>query len=197
MNDLLTIRSQLDAAITYGYMAKARRLAARGLKLARAKDDLAEIMYFRAQQKILLEEYREAIRYLDLAIRFNPRDGAAFNDRGLCMAEMGMLQDALAFFDRGIAAEPDYATIYHNKGWLLNRLGRHAEAIPLFNKALDLEPDRAVTFENLADTYVQLGRVPEAREAYRQSLALLKTAPRSIREQIRDSLQRLGEQIDV
>jgi len=193
MHDLLTIRLELDAAITYGHTSKARRLAAQGVKVARQQIDLAEVMYFRAQQKIINEEYREAIRFLDLAIRFNPQDGAAFNDRGLCMAEMGMLREALTYFDRGIAAEPNYATIYHNKGWLLNRLGRHTEAIMLFNKALDLEPDRAVTFENLADTYLQLGRLKEARDAYRQSLALLKSAPRTIREQINGFLQQLGD----
>ncbi len=194
MDELTSIRCRLDDAITYGSKTKARRLAAQGLRIARENNNTAQIMYFRAQQEILKEEYREAIRYLDLAIRFNPRDGAAFNDRALCMAEMGMLADALTYLDQGIAVEPDYATIYHNKGWLLNRLGRPGEALPLFEKALALEPARSVTFENLADTYIRLGRIAEAREAYRRSLALLKRGPRSIREQIRKALQQLGEE---
>ncbi len=185
------IRRDLDQAITYADMQKARRLAAKGLKMAREQEALGDIMYFRAQQEILAEHFREAIRYLDLAVRFNPSDGAAYNDRALCMTELGLFSEAFPYFDKGIKAEPDYATVYHNKGWLLNRLGRHQEAIPYFEKALALEPDRAVTFENLADAYQHLGRIREAREAYQKSLALLSDTHPDIRAQIEESIKKL------
>lgn len=129
--------------------------------------------YFLAQKYILRNMFVTAIEHLDEAIRHDPADGAAFNDRALCMVELGIIDEAFAFFDKGIAVEPDYATVYHNKGWLLNNIGRYSEAVVHLRRALELEPDRPVTYDNLADALCSLGDIAGALEAYRQVLRLL------------------------
>ena len=187
------LRRQLDHAITFGEMVRARAIADIGLERSTEDEDLGEIMYFRAQHAILEEDYPEAIRCLDEAIRYNPKDGAAFNDRALCRIDSGgSLMAALADFDQGIAVEPDYATIYHNKGWYLNQLGRSEEAIAYLHKALELEPERAVTYENLADVYFRLGEKDAARQAYQKSLELLEDSYPDIREQIHAKIATLN-----
>jgi tetratricopeptide (TPR) repeat protein len=167
------LRLELDDAITYGTKRRALQLARSGRDRARKEGFPAEEAYFRGQIELIREHYAGAMEYFDSAIAQNPFDGAAFNDRALCLAELGALDQALEYFDRGIEAEPDFATIYHNKGWLLNNLGRHREALGCFFKALSLDPVRPVTYDNLADAYFNVGDIPAAVRAYRMVLELL------------------------
>ena len=184
-DDFATLRMELDDAITYGTRRESLALARKGAQLARLARDEAELEYFRAQVDIIQKRFASAIGHLDRAIRLNPSDGAAFNDRGLCMVELGLIDEAMPFFDKGIEAEPDYATVYHNKGWLLNNIGRHTEAIECFRAALELEPGRAVTYDNLADAQLNLGDRKGALESYRMVLSLLKPGEcRAIRKLI-------------
>ena len=178
------LRRRLDEAITYGRLELARRLSQEGLRQARQQGLIGEIEYFKGQIDILNENYEQAIKHFDQATKYNPNDGAAFNDRALCMIELGIIDEAFTFFDQGIEAEPDYATVYHNKGWLLNKIGRHSEAIECFKKALEFEPWRAVTYENLANALVNLTDYQGALLAYQKAISLLKPDYSDIKEQI-------------
>ncbi len=184
--DLIDLRLKLDDAITYGTRPKAMRLAREGLRQARQKGLAGEEEYFRGQLDILNERFTGAIEHFDAAIRHNPYDGASFNDRALCMVELGIIDEALEYFDKGIKVEPDFATIHHNKGWLLNNIGRHTEAIRCFRKALALEPDRAVTYDNLADALYNMGDYAGAVTAYNKVLQLLEPGCcRTVRAQVK------------
>ncbi|OGX38820.1 MAG: hypothetical protein A3C36_02790 [Omnitrophica WOR_2 bacterium RIFCSPHIGHO2_02_FULL_52_10] len=188
--DFCKLRRELDDAITYADFDLARQLAQEGLNGAQSRELLGEIMYFKAQREIINEDYAAAVNCLDLAIKYNPSDGAAYNDRALCIIELGGDEGrALADFDKGIEAEPDYANVYHNKGWRLNKLGRHQEAILYFEKALELDPGRAVTYENLADTYLNLGEKQKAIRAFREALRRLKHSRTEIKDQIETKIK--------
>lgn len=170
---LSKLRLELDDAITYGRPAQALKIAGEGLKKAKGQGLIAEAEYFKGQIELINEDFPAAIKHFDAAIQHNPADGAAYNDRALCMVELGIIDQALEYFQRGIEAEPDFATIHHNKGWLLNNIGRHSEAIACFKKALSLDPRRPVTYDNLADALFNLGDYPGARDAYQKALELL------------------------
>jgi len=195
MNDpeFTQLRRHLDEAITYNDLAAAKKFAREGLRLARDRERLGEVMYFRAQLKIIAGKYEEAFCYLEKALEFNPQDGAAYNDMALCRVEQGKLDGILELFDKGIAIEPDYATIYHNKGWFLNQLGHHKAALACFEKALEFDPCRAVTYENQADAYENLGQIDEAIRAYQKVLELLAPSADLIKEQIKGEIARLEE----
>lgn len=172
--DLSDLRIRLDEAITYGSQKEALKLARQGLKEAEIEGALGEIEYFKGQLDLLKKNFTTAIEHFDAAIKYNPCDGAAYNDRALCMIELGIIDEAFYYFDKGIEVEPDYANIYHNKGWLLNNIGRHSEAIEYFKKALSLEPNRAVTYDNLADALLSLSDYEGALASYRKVLELLE-----------------------
>ncbi|MDD5348331.1 MAG: tetratricopeptide repeat protein [Candidatus Omnitrophica bacterium] len=193
------LRHELDQAITYGTRKDALVLARRGLRQAEQEDIRSEAEYFKGQIDLLKDNLVSAIEHFDATIRLDPADGAAYNDRALCMVDLGIIDDALVYFDKGIKAEPDYATIYHNKGWLLNNIGRHTEAVACFRKALELEPGRAVTYDNLADALANLGDCRGALDAYRRVLEFLKPGQcpsirKAITRQIRDLEQKMKRQ---
>jgi len=187
---LIRLRLELDDAITYGTKKEAMRLAREGLKLAGSKNLEGEVEYFRGQVELLKGNYASAIEYFDAAIKCNPDDGASYNERALCMVELGIIDEALEYFDKGIKVEPDFATIYHNKGWLLNNIGRYQEAISCFKKALNLQPNRAVTYDNVADALYNLGDLPGAIAAYKKVLKyLLPGRSRGLRSQIKSRIR--------
>jgi tetratricopeptide (TPR) repeat protein len=189
---LLDQRIKLDQAITYGTSSQALKLAREYLSQARKKRLYAETEYFKGQVELIRENFATAIEHFDKAIELNPKDGASYNDRALCMVELGIIDEAFDYFDKGIRAEPDYATIYHNKGWLLNNIGRHTEAVKYFKTALKLEPDRAVTYDNLADALYNLGDIKGSLKSYRKVIELLKPGCcGNIKSQIRKKIKYL------
>lgn len=195
-SELTKIRLKLDDAITYSTSKSALKIAQQGLSLAQRKGSPGEIEYFRGQIEILSENYATAIEHFDAAIKYNPYDGAAYNDRALCMVELGIIDGAFYYFDKGIEVEPDFATIHHNKGWLLNNIGRHSEAVKCFRRALSLDLDRAVTYDNLADALYNLFDYSGALEAYKKVLILLK--PRTccgIRKNIKKQIKMIEKKI--
>jgi tetratricopeptide (TPR) repeat protein len=183
------LRLKLDEAITYADFDLAKEIASCGLRVAQEKELLGEIMFFKAQFFIIEEDYLQAIKYLDKAIQYNQKDGAAYNDRALCMVEMGKKKEALSYFERGIEVESDYATIHHNKGWLLSKMGKLKEAEKCLTQALKLEPKRAVTYENLADVYQKQGKKAQALKAYNNVLKFLRGEYPDIRKQIEKKIK--------
>ena len=194
--DLIELRIKLDNAITYGTKKEAMRIAQEGLLESQSKGLFAEAEYFKGQVQILKNNFASAIEHFDAAIKYNPYDGASYNDRALCMVELGIIDEAIVYFDKGIAVEPDYATIYHNKGWLLNNIGRHKEAIVCFKKALSLEPNRAVTYDNLADALFNLSDYQGALKAYHRVIELLKPGScLGIRKQVIKNIKAIEKQL--
>jgi len=195
-SELIEFRIKLDNAITYGTQKEALKVGRDSLRMVEKEGIAGEIEYFKGQIQMLNKNFANAIEHFDAAIRHNQADGGSYNDRALCMVELGIIDDAFKYFDKGIAVEPDYATIYHNKGWLLNNLGEHREAIKYFNKALELEPDRAVTYDNLADALLNLKELPEAKQAYEKVIKLLNPGScRSIRAKIKRKIKWISEQL--
>ncbi|MCA9400029.1 MAG: tetratricopeptide repeat protein [Candidatus Omnitrophica bacterium] len=178
------LRRELDEAITYADFEVAYEVAERGLDLAHRAEDIGEIKYFAAQFAIIEEDYLKAIEMLDDAIKYNPHDGAAYNDRALCMVDLGMFEEAIKYFNLGIIAEPDFATIYHNKGWLLNKLGQYDDALKCFETALELEPKRAVTYENMGDVYLNLNQKSQAICSFQKALKVLDPVYEDIKEEL-------------
>lgn len=195
MDEILQIRLDLDEAITYGDLEKAKKLADSGLALSLNKNNSAEAEYFKGQIEILNENYLKAIEHFDQAVKYNSKDGASYNDRALCMVELGVIENAFTYFDKGIEAEPDFATIYHNKGWLLNKIGRYDEAIECFKKALELDPNKAVTYENLADSHYKKGDKKTALECLNEALNLLNPEYLNIREELLERTRMIEKQL--
>jgi len=196
-SDLVDLRYELYDAITYGTKKESMSIAQRALRKAKKHNLLGEFEYFTGQIQMLKGNFVTAMEHFDKAIKYNPNDGAAFNDRALCMVEIGIIDKAFYYFDMGIRVEPDFATIYHNKGWLLNNIGRHTEAIECFKKALHFDPDRPVTYDNLADALYNLNDYQGALDAYKKVIELLEPGKcRGIRKQIKEKIGMIEKKIN-
>jgi tetratricopeptide (TPR) repeat protein len=163
---------------------------------------------------LLLErdEPREALRYLQRAVRIKPDYAVGFNNLGAAMSKLGLQQPATAAFLRALALRPHYADAHYNLGHYRqaldvrsydpdfhNNLGvalamtdRLEEATVHFRRVLELQPDSAEAHGNLGNTMVEQDRYAEAIELYRRGLEIRPDSP-DLKANLSMTLQVLGE----
>ena len=87
-------------------------------------------------QARLTEE--RAIEDWDEAIRLDPQDADAYNNRGIAYHDLGEYQRAIEDYDEAIRLNPQAAYAYYNRGLAYERLGRQEQADRDFAKAKEL-----------------------------------------------------------
>jgi tetratricopeptide (TPR) repeat protein len=117
-----------------------------------------------------------------LLVRASALNGSAWN-----LAQLGDLSQARAFCEQAIELcqaigySPGEAGTWDTLGVVLQRLGLHAEAVPCFLRAVTLDRemgnryDLAMVLAHLGETYAATGDLHGAREAWDESLTILRT----------------------
>lgn len=59
---------------------------------------------------------KKAIEYLNNAVRLQPYDAIAYNNRGLAYTNLSDYQSAIEDYKQAIRLKPDYADAYNNRG---------------------------------------------------------------------------------
>jgi tetratricopeptide (TPR) repeat protein len=80
------------------------------------------------------------MRDYDEAIRLDPENAHAFNNRGIIRLELGDPGRAIADFDRAIGEEPSYAKSFRNRGLARMEQELFDLAIQDFDEAFRLDP---------------------------------------------------------
>src|SRR5665648_762776 len=87
------------------------------------------------RQLSTLERHDEAIECFNNALKFNPRDGVAYGNKGLSLSALGRHGEAIKCFDKAIEINPQNGAAWRFKGISLLALGRKDEADMCFKKA--------------------------------------------------------------
>ena len=82
--------------------------------------------------------YDEAIKNYNEAIRLNPQDAKAYNNRGIAYYYLDHLERAIEDYDKAIRLNPEDAEAYYNWGFAYKLQGKKAEAIADFEKFITL-----------------------------------------------------------
>ena len=81
------------------------------------------------------KEYHKAIKCFDKAIEIDPKNAAAWSEKGYALNELGNFLEAIKCFDKAIEIDPKNIFAYRGKGDALRRSRWHKEAIKCFDKA--------------------------------------------------------------
>jgi tetratricopeptide (TPR) repeat protein len=114
-----------------------------------------------------------AVAQIDRALKRNPNDVAALNNRGNALLALRRFDKALASYDRALALRPAYADAQCNRGAALHALQRYDEALTACDRSIALQPDYAEAYSNRGNTLRSLRRHNEALEACDRALALV------------------------
>ena len=81
------------------------------------------------QRECALNQLEEAIADFDEAIRLDPNDAGAYNNRGVVKKWLNQLEEALIDFDEAIHLNPDDADAYSNRAEMKAMGGQKGAAI--------------------------------------------------------------------
>lgn len=118
------------------------------------------------------ENYRDPIRFYDLAISSNPSSAMAYNNRGAVKADNKDYRDAIMDYDNALKLKHDYPKAFVNKGVSLSALNEKRSAVAQYDSAIRYEPDMFQAHFNKANALYALGLYPEALGEYSRSVVL-------------------------
>jgi len=121
-----------------------------------------------------LGKLKEAIEYLDRALRIDPTDADIWAYKGYVLNDLEHYEAAIDCTDRALEIDPNCAMAWTNKGNALWGLGQYAEAIACFDRALEIDQGGwvVIPLSNKANVLHLLGRKQEAMALYDQALAI-------------------------
>ena len=88
----------------------------------------------------------EAIKFYDKAIKANPQDAVAYNNRGSAKGQLGDHKGAIADCDRALEINPQYADAYNNRANVKNQSGDYEGAIADCDQALGINPQSMLAY---------------------------------------------------
>lgn len=116
----------------------------------------AEILTDKGYRLTSMGKYKDAIKYLDDALKLDPRSGTVLLCKYICLDNLGRKNEAAECFRKIFDMDPKVAVMYLDillkhepnniialihKGFLLNKLGRYEDAIKSFDEALTIDPN--------------------------------------------------------
>ncbi|PKN06255.1 MAG: hypothetical protein CVU72_05415 [Deltaproteobacteria bacterium HGW-Deltaproteobacteria-7] len=114
----------------------------------------------------------EAIYHCNAAIRINPHDADAFNNRGNVYAALGQHQKSIEEYNKAIALKSGYADAYNNRGSAFFKLGQYQYAVNDFDEAILRKPDYADAYNNRGGAFFKLGHFQLAVEDFNKAILL-------------------------
>ena len=124
-------------------------------------------------------QYSEALDAFNEAIRLNPQDTEAWNNKGIVLSKQGNYHEAAKSFENATKLNPQYATAWKYEGDALAHLGdkendrsMYGEALKAYEKAIRLDPEYIDAWINKGNTLFVMGRYGEALKAYEKAIRL-------------------------
>ena len=117
-------------------------------------------------------EMQEAVAEYDKAIVLNPKDAAAYNNRGNAKDDLGDHAAAIEDFSQAIALNSKDAVAYYNRGNAKFRSGEHAAAVEDFSQAIALNSKDAATYYNRGVAKGHLGDYAGAIENFDEAIKI-------------------------
>ena len=130
----------------------------------------AEAHRRRAVAFAALGRYDEALQDLSEAIRRDPRNVVAYNDRGNVERKLGRLDDALAGFNQIVEQGVRHPAVYTNRGLVRADVGDYSSALEDYNAAVQLDPRFAPAWEAAGAARQVLGEYQRAIQNYERAV---------------------------
>ncbi|MBU4361193.1 tetratricopeptide repeat protein, partial [bacterium] len=139
-----------------------------------ARPFIAKVYWYYATIEIKNENWNEAIKIDEKALKWDPYLGQVYYDMGLILQDKGIYNLALEYFEKAekYIDNPNlpqsFALIYLKKGQL-------DEAALKLNQAISYQPDEKsmlTLYSELGNTYLQLERYKPAETAFKNALKI-------------------------
>lgn len=104
----------------------------------------------------------KALKYLNNAIRANPKSPEAYNNRGLAFYNLKRYQQAVKDYSQAIRMNPEDSIAYNNRGNAYYGMMKYEPAESDYNKSITLNPQYANAYLNRGLVYYQMDKNEQA-----------------------------------
>ncbi len=122
------------------------------------------------------QQYVEAIRDLENAVRLDPDDGAAHRALGDAFFAAGDYDSALPYYDTVLRLDPTDIVALNNRGNTYMKMGLTGQALADYNKSITTLPN-SLTYTNRAKYWLQQGDFEKALDDSRAASQLDAKSP--------------------
>lgn len=140
--------------------------------------DAGLVYLARAVELNALSREKEALPWLNMAIKANPQDADSYLERARCIYSLGDFKGALRDLDLAIKLNPANMRIYSRRGYVMLVLGRRDEGIKDLTRAIaanyvdPVDQTPSVDYQNRAKAYKAVGKFKEAEADFKEAREL-------------------------
>ena len=114
-------------------------------------------------------DYQGAITCFDDAVKLDPKDYLAFNERGAAYTWLDKDAAAIQDFTRALAVNDRFPVAYRNRGAAYLRLGKLPQALDDLNRAIALNADYARAYKDRGAVYGKMGKPQQAEADFKKA----------------------------
>ena len=133
-------------------------------------DTLSSIAFVYEQQGY----YTEALKYLQKAIKINPKNKYVLYDIAFCYEQISNLEKSAKYYGKYLEENPHSANAWYNLGVINNLAKKYNEAVEAYDFAIAVKPDFASAYFNKASILNNSGKTEEAISVYKDFLKIEK-----------------------
>ena len=152
-----------------GRLAEAERLYR---QILAAQPDHSESLHLLSAISYQRGDFALALDQIDRALKVNPNNSLAWNQRGLALQRLKRFDEALVSYDRVLALWRDHPEALCNRGTVLHELKRFDESLASYDRALAVRPHYAEALCHRGAALHQMKRLEEAVASYDGALAI-------------------------
>ncbi|MBI2136362.1 tetratricopeptide repeat protein [Candidatus Woesearchaeota archaeon] len=142
------------------------------LKTLDRQQMVGRILTENASAKSKKGDLEGALVYFNQAIKLNPNDANAYNNRGNAKRKKGDLEGALEDYDTAIKLNPNEVNAYYNRGIVKSEKGDLEGARADYDQAIKLNPNDANAYNNRGYAKYKKGDLEGTLADYDQAIKL-------------------------
>lgn len=135
-------------------------------------DDTVNQSILEAQALADAKNWVAALERFRQAAAISPKDEEIRFRMGVCLAAMGLSNEAVLEYQEAIRLLPEYSEAHNNLGSLLIRLGHTDEGITHIRQAVSSNPQNARARNNLGMAWAKQGNLPSAAGEFEEAVRL-------------------------
>jgi tetratricopeptide (TPR) repeat protein len=136
------------------------------------KEIITDRRISRADTDMEGSNYDDAITNYTKALKINPRNAIAYNNRGLAWGKKGDYDNAIADFSKAVEINPQYTDAYNNRGIAYYEKRKYDSAIADFTTAVEINPQYADAYKNRGIAYYDKGDYDSAIRNYNKAVEI-------------------------
>jgi len=142
------------------------------LKTITLNKEYTEVYFDLASCSEMLNEYVDALNFIDKYLEKDPYNENAWYNRGVFLSALKRKEEAISSLDLALAINDYFPQAWFNKGILVAELGQLHLALECFYNSLKYDAYDENTVYNIANIYCDLNNIKSAIEFYTKTITI-------------------------